>query len=354
MKNNRITPESQRTRLPFAMFLYIALAAVIVLGFVHTIGYILIDTVGSMDAIINYYLYFEDVNEGVIFEIVMLIGNVVSHIVAEALPLVLCVFSVIIALLMLFRKRNLLLFIPTAILTLIFGSAAVLGMLAVVLLFFFNLISLFAFDGLSSYSNDVIFMQILDYIIGFIRSFGATLSTTALAIAFAALSLLFISCGKGVIGIFKRAKKLCFIIFCIALCLCILFVGADLLVSVFWHLQNLVRNFLDFMTLVNIWDYYIAPYAALISTVVLPIYAIFDTRLIMIILCLIAVFFTGLWLYKPHLPVKKKKKKKIDLVEYVELEYGDDNEVTMEVVDGDNDDEFVNISVHRQKTHDDE
>ena len=58
MKNNRITPESQRTRLPFAMFLYIALAAVIVLGFVHTIGYILIDTVGSMDAIINYYLYF--------------------------------------------------------------------------------------------------------------------------------------------------------------------------------------------------------------------------------------------------------------------------------------------------------
>ena len=73
------------------MFLYMALAAVIVLGFVHTIGYILIDTVGSVDAIINYYLYFEDVNEDVVFEIVMLIGNVVSYIVAEALPLVLCV-----------------------------------------------------------------------------------------------------------------------------------------------------------------------------------------------------------------------------------------------------------------------
>ena len=106
------------------------------------------------------------------------------------------------------------------------------------------------------------------------------------------------------------------------------------------------------MTLVDIWDYYIAPFAALISTVVLPIYAIFDSRLIIIILCLIAVFFTGLWLYKPHLPVRKKKKKKIDLVDYVELEHGNDDDVTMEVIDGDDGDEFVNISVHRQKDHD--
>lgn len=344
MKNNRITPESQKTRLPFAMFLYISLAAVTLLNILYTLGYTVIDMVGGLDLVINDYINYGELYGVFVTDVVKLIINIVCNLIDEILPIVLCICSLIIAILMLLRKRNLLLFIPSAIL------AVVLGIVAIVA-FPRNLIQIFTSNSLHNYySVEAILPHLYNYLADFIKAIFDFLATVSMTIAWVALSILFISCGKGVIGIFKRAKKLCFIIFCVVLGLCAMIVTADLLLNIFWYLQNLIQHVIVLINFERLGNNISLIYA-IVNSAIMPICSMFDPRPIMNILCLIAVFFTGTWLYLPHKKVKKKKRN-IDLVEYVELEYSDDNEVTMEVIDGDNDDEFVNISVHRQKAHD--
>ena len=358
---NRITPESQKTRLPFSLFLLIALIGVILLGCLHTWGDVVIYSIGRMDVIINgpTMSYIEEGAGAIsLSQIILLLIIDVSYLLSDTIPLILCAICVIMALLIIFKKRNFALFIPSAAMAVMFAACAVFGIIAILLLFSINIISIIAADY---YYIDYLFINLYNCIVDTLYSAFGALSVASLAIASIALSLLFFSCGKGFIGIFKRAQKLCFAIFCIVIGVCALGIAADILYSVFWNAQNIIQGIIYFVQILPHINYIadgmyynVTVVSLIIDNIILPIYTIFDTRIIMNTLLLITIFAIGLWLYSPHKKVRPKKKKKIDLVEYVELEYGDDEEVTVEVIDGDNDDEFVNISVHRAKAHDNE
>lgn len=355
----RITPESQRTRLPFSLVLLIALIGVILLGCLHTWGDIIIYSIGRADVMINAITK-HGVEEGELI-LAYIIPNVivdVSYLLSDAIPLILCALCVIMALLIIFKKRNVALFFPSAAMAVMFSLCAFFGIIAILLLFSINIISIIA---TGYYYVEYLLINLYNCIVDTLYSAFGALSVASLAIASIALSLLFFSCGKGFIGIFKRAQKLCFAIFCIVIGVCALGIAADILYSIFWNAQNIIQGIFYVLRLLPDIHYVtegllynVSLLSLIIDNIILPIYAIFDTRIIMNVLLLITIFSIGLWLYSPHKKVRKKRKKKIDLVEYVELECGEDDEVTMEVIDGDNDDEFVNISVHRAKAHDNE
>ena len=89
----RITPESQKTRLPFSLVLLIALIGVILLGCAHSIGHVTIYGIGAVDILRH------DIDGNVAaMHFSELLINVVSFLLSDTIPLILCALCVIMAL----------------------------------------------------------------------------------------------------------------------------------------------------------------------------------------------------------------------------------------------------------------
>lgn len=367
MKKKRITPESQKTRLPFATVILFVLIGVILLGCVHSLGYAIIYGIGKADVLLQEIeaarMLYGDATEGVGYITGYVIGFTlptvvigVSFLLSDAIPLILCALCLVMVLLIIFKKRNVALFIPTAGMSAILTSSAIIGGFFVGLYFLLmTALSLLTaaftlqeqyllLDYLPSELPTSLITRLLinlyNCVVNTLYSWFGSLSIASLALAFAALALLFLSCGKGFIGIFKRAKKPCFVIFCIVIVLCALGIVADIAYGVFWNIQSIIQNLVNYQTTMTNWQsvpnynllFSFTELSLIIDYIVLPIYNLFDTRIVMNVLLLLSAFFIGLWIYSPHKKVREKKKKKVDLVDYVELDHSDDATNTAEAV----------------------
>lgn len=346
--------------MPFATILLIALVAVMGLYVLYSFGLILLQAISDGSVILH--------NAGVLIDYTVLnlvfdvIANVIQYAVLlfdDLLILGAAIICSVMVILMLLKKRNLLLFIPTLIMTCLFALIAAYAALDTLIDIIVGIPSVigYIYQALA-YEIYIVLLNPVTVFFNSIKLASNTLAFSAVTVAWLALAFLFISCGKGVVGIFKRAKRPCFIIFCAVLVICAAVVSGDIIITVIQYIESAIQHTVWLIGYAELWNAmaYIANIthiSIIIDHLILPIfYRLLDPRIMLNVLSLVTVFATGFWLYKPYRPVKKAKKKEIDLVDYVELEYGDNSEVTMEVIDGDNDDEFVNISVHRQKDHD--
>ena len=341
--------------MPFATILLIALASVTLLCVIYKFVGVLLDIADGVTYVAMIAEIFGSVSIGIIISPLLSIGGEVVFSLAEYIPLLIAVaVCILMSVLTFAKKRNVILFIPTVVIAMVF---ALLTSYNAILSIFVALVHSIqtgeTIISLIQYPSYHLIRNAIGYIFSSINSFSYTLGFAAVASAWVALAFLFISCGKGFIGIFKRAQKIFFAIFCVALALCSIVIVSDIAVDAFCYLVYIIGRIADIIAGVNLgFDSVYGVIRGAMYYVVYPLYSLIDVTRIMNLLSIVVIFFIGLWLYSPYKAVKKPKKKKVDLVEFVELDCTEDSEVTFEVLDGENDDEFINISVHRPKQHD--